>query len=581
MRLIIGTILLALSTTSIHAETLHAIPFARDLGEARTILALDDGTLLVSRPSTFDVVAVRDRDGDGRADEVRTAVSSIEGAHGLAMRDRTLYVAGTRRIVAAERLPDGTFGPPREVVGDLPDGGRDTHRTLAVGRDGTLYVTIPEHGTLMQIEPGGATRRVFARGFTGVDGLAFDPATGELWGNDGEELSRIGDGVREPSGKHGFGALAFDGASAYGVSKGGVVRMAFADGKPGAPETIATIAGAQLTGFASAKGSLFVSDARGSIYRLANEPQTMTSNAGEPAAMAILARVFALRDLPGAGAVLHDEELDTYLVSGTGFIARVSPDGKVLERNAFDGVTTPKGMAIDGIELWVADGTSVRVFERTTGTSLRTIDLEPHGAVSLSHVAVGADGAVYVTDTDVRVKPSGERVRAGDGRIFRIEADGDVEIAIHGEELRSPAGIVWDGMRFLVAQAYGNEIVAWQPGHPVKAVLRGPGAYDGLAILPNGTIMVTSANDDAVHAGTTGELRPLFPRSPTPAGIAFDRKRNRLLIPSTGGAWLESWTLPPMSGTPAGAADYEPSLKTSPRSVLSAEGFRDTSSTTR
>jgi len=28
--------------------------------------------------------------------------------------------------------------------------------------------------------------------------------------------------------------------------------------------------------------------------------------------------------------------------------------------------------------------------------------------------------------------------------------------------------------------------------------------------------------------------------------VGFDRKRNRLLIPSTEGDWLEAWTLPPM-----------------------------------
>jgi hypothetical protein len=61
-------------------------------------------------------------------------------------------------------------------------------------------------------------------------------------------------------------------------------------------------------------------------------------------------------------------------------------------------------------------------------------------------------------------------------------------------------------------------------------------------------VIVTSQNDNALHVGTTGDLKPLFASGDAPAGIAFDRKRNRLLIPSTG--VFEAWTLPPMSPTP-------------------------------
>lgn len=542
--------LLALTTTASAGETLHVAPFARGLGEARTMVALDDGTLLVSRPKMFDVIAVRDRDGDGFADEVRTAVSSIEGAHGLALHDGTLYVAGTRQIVSVERLPDGSFSAPRELVSDLPNGGNNPHRTLAVGRDGKLYVTIPEQGTLLQFDAGGANRRILARGLRDVRGLAWHPASGELWSVDGEELNRIGDGLNfeteAPAAMRAPGALAFDGEAAFGITKNEVVRMAFADGKPGAVENVATIAGAQLAGFASTADAMYVSDERGSIYRLTTMPMAMTSSGAEPASMSILARAFELPNLGGAGAVVHDEEQDVYFVSGTGFVARVSPEGKVLEKNFIDGVKSPRGMVIHGVELWIADGTSVRVFDRVTGASVRTIDLAKHGAAYLNHLAVGGDDAVYVTDTDLRIKGTRERVRAGDGRIFRVTREGRVEVAIHGEELRSPAGIAWDGTRFLVAQAYGSEIVSWQPGHHAKAVLRGPGAYEGLTILPNGIVIVTSRNDDALHVGTTGELKPLFARAPSPGGIAFDRKRNRLLIPSSEGNWLEAWTLPPM-----------------------------------
>ena len=543
--------ILLFATTSLSAGHLYVAPFARDLGEASAILALEDGTVLVSRPKMFDVIALRDRDGDGQADEMRTAGASIEGAHGLAMRGRTLFVAGTKQVVAADRLPDGSFSATREVISDLPNAATRSGRLLSTGPDGKVYVSVVEHGTLLQLDANGGARRIHARGLRDVRGLAWHPQTGELWAADGDELNRIGDGLNfdnePPAARNAPASLGFvaTGAMAYGVSGDAIVQIAFENGKPGAAETVARIDGATLTGFSN----MFVSDDRGSIYRLTDTPVAMTSSGGAESTRAILSKAFETHGLGGAESVVHDEDKDIYLVAGRGFIARVSPDGSVLNREFIKGLAAPAGMTLREGELWVADATMIRIFDRSSGRAIRTIDLAPHGAVHLSDIAVGIDDSVYVTDSGVRIKANRERVRESHGRIFRIEADGDVEVAIHDEELNSPSGIVWDGTRFLVAQSYGNEIVAWQPGHHVKAVLRGPGAFDGLTVLPNGTVIVSSHHDDALHAGTTGDLRPLFSRGPTPAGIAFDRKRNRLLVPSTEGGWLEGWNLPPMDIT--------------------------------
>ena len=100
--------------------------------------------------------------------------------------------------------------------------------------------------------------------------------------------------------------------------------------------------------------------------------------------------------------------------------------------------------------------------------------------------------------------------------------------------------------RIIEVTGFFNIVLAWNRGGGTKAVLRGPGAYDGIVVLPNGAIIVSSHYDDALHVGRAGALRPLFARKPSPRGIGFDRKRNRLLIPSSDGDWLEAWTLPPM-----------------------------------
>jgi glucose/arabinose dehydrogenase len=594
-------------------EGFHVEVFARGLDHPRAVLALEDGTVLVSRPSMNDVIALRDRDRDGIADEMRTAVASIEHAHGLAMHGDTLYVVGVNRIVAAERLPDGTFGEAHDLVENLPDGGRHPDRVLAFGKDGKLYVGIgsscsdcldshPEHATLLQFDPTGQSRRIFARGLGETSGIDIHPKTGELWSAGGGELNRVGDGLNygwpfcagkspaandaRPEGlsKEKFcqsseaaalqlpadasGFAFYRGAEfpeawrkdAFTAAGSKLMRVRFDKDKPVALEDF--VSGAEkISGVAAASdGALFFSDeTSGAIYRVTygGLPRAMTSSSGEELeARPVLSQAFRVSDLRNPASVVHDEEQDVYFVSnvdgaaaakdGNGFISRVAPDGKVLDRNFIDGLNAPKGMAIRGLELWIADIDALRAFDRVTGAEIANVDLRPYGAVYLDSVAIGPDDAVYATDTDVRIRGEKERVRQGDGRIFRVASDNAIEVAFAGEELRSPSGIAWDGTRFLIAQAYGNEVLAWTRGSGTKAVLRGPGAYDGIVVLPNGAVIVSSHYDDSLHVGRAGLLRPLFARKPSPRGIGFDRKRNRLLIPSTEGDWLEAWTLPPM-----------------------------------
>jgi glucose/arabinose dehydrogenase len=611
-------------------EGFHVELFAKGLDRPRTILALEDGTLLVARPAMNDVIALRDSDGDGIADTMRTAVASIEHAHGLAMRGRTLYVAGVNRIVAAERLPDGSFTEPRELVENLPDGGRHPERVLGFGKDGLLYVgvgsscsdcvdTHPEHATLLQLEPAGTGRRIFARGLGETAGLDWSPKTGELWSAGGGELNRIGDGLNYgwpfcngkqpaandarpeglskekfcqsseaaalqlPTGASGFAfyrGTQFPEAwrnDAFSAAGSKLVRIRFDEGKPVALEDF--VSGAKkISGLTAANdGALFFSDEEtGAIYRVTygGMPRPMISSAAELAATPVLSQAFRVSDLRHPASVIHDEEQDVYFVSnvdgaaagkdGRGFIARVTPDGKVAQRTFIDGLNAPKGMTIRGRELWVADIDVLRAFDRVTGEKIASVDLAPHGAIYLEAVAVGPDEAIYATDTDVRIRGEKERLRQGDGRIFRLSPQNAVEVAFAGEELRSPSGIAWDGTRFLIAQSYGNEVLAWTRGSGTKAVLRGPGAYDGIVVLPNGTVIVSSHYDDALHVGRAGLLRPLFARKPTPGGIGFDRKRNRLLIPSSAGDWLEAWTLPPME---------PPSTKTAREGVVEMARF--------
>ena len=86
------------------------------------------------------------------------------------------------------------------------------------------------------------------------------------------------------------------------------------------------------------------------------------------------------------------------------------------------GVTlnAPKGLAISGDTLWVADIDFARAFNKRTGAAIANVGAQ--GRVKfLNGAAVGPDGAIYMTDTGVIFGARGEVSHPGPDQVFRIE----------------------------------------------------------------------------------------------------------------------------------------------------------------
>ena len=260
-------------------------------------------------------------------------------------------------------------------------------------------------------------------------------------------------------------------------------------------------------------------------------------------------------------SVLHDSVQDVYFVSNinggplakdnNGFISRVRPDGVVENlkfiEGAHNGVTlnAPKGLALAGDTLWVADIDVLRAFDAKTGVPLDSISLATLGAVFLNDVAVAPTGAVYVTDTGIRFDDVGNVLHPGPDRIFRIGPDRQVTTAARGDTLGRPNGIALDaaGKRFILAPLGGKSVSAWKPGDKgPTAIAAGPGSYDGV-VIARGRIFVSSWKDSTVSAYETGqEVRIIS--GVGAADIGYDAKRNRLLLPFVDGTRVEIWQLP-------------------------------------
>lgn len=185
--------------------------FAQGLGAPRMLAVGDDGTVYVTRRDSGDVLALRDV--GGRADGARKVVADVRGVHGVVLHGGRMYLATVKEVYVADLRPDGGVGTPRRIIADLPDGGQHPNRTIGVGPDGMLYISVgstcnqcvetnEESAAILRASPDGARRGVFARGLRNTIGFDWHPRTGEMWGMDHgfdwrgddlppEELNRI------------------------------------------------------------------------------------------------------------------------------------------------------------------------------------------------------------------------------------------------------------------------------------------------------------------------------------------------------------------------------------------------------
>jgi glucose/arabinose dehydrogenase len=119
------------------------IPFASGLGRVRHLAVAPNGDVFVaSRGDSGGVVSLRDADGDGRAETVHRFGPG--GGTGIALSADALYFALNDRVVRWPWAPGQLepAGEPVTIIRDLPAAGNHGAKSIALGRDGALYLGI-------------------------------------------------------------------------------------------------------------------------------------------------------------------------------------------------------------------------------------------------------------------------------------------------------------------------------------------------------------------------------------------------------------------------------------------------------
>lgn len=178
-----------------------AIQVTADLQGVRHLTVAGNGDVFVSRENfggdgTGGVTVLRDTDGDGRAD-LREDWGT-NGGNDVLLRDGYAYHSPKDAVLRYPLEPGSMVpsGPPDTIVGGLPSTLNHGAKSLAISRDGDLFVSIGAHGNACMEESR-------TPGSPGMDPCPILETRGGIWrfdadavGQTQEDGERFATGIR-------------------------------------------------------------------------------------------------------------------------------------------------------------------------------------------------------------------------------------------------------------------------------------------------------------------------------------------------------------------------------------------------
>ena len=246
-------------------------------------------------------------------------------------------------------------------------------------------------------------------------------------------------------------------------------------------------------------------------------------------------------------AVIMDLDEDVYLVANTngqpternrtGFISRVSPEGEVLDLEWIELSATarplnaPRGMALRGDSLFVADIDCIRIFHRVTGEDLGVTCLD--GVSFIADIDVGEEGSLFVTDAGLTWSDGGLQPTGTDA-VYRVvmEEGRRGSTLAQGDDLGHPTGIAVGARGIFVTAPGTGELFALSPtGSRTDILPPSDRQLTGLTFLADGSFVFSSVAEESVTmVDAGGQVMELAAGVPDAQGLGYDAARHRLLV---------------------------------------------------
>jgi DNA-binding beta-propeller fold protein YncE len=220
-----------------------------------------------------------------------------------------------------------------------------------------------------------------------------------------------------------------------------------------------------------------------------------------------------------------------------GFITKLNAEGKIIHLKFIQGgagdvlLHAPKGMALVGAILYIADLDQLKAFDKTSGQLIATVSFPTASLtrVSLTDVAAAPGGILYVSDQAAN-------------SIYRVDPSIDhrVDLLIHDERLAGPAGIaIHPRTNHLI-------VVSWEKGRILEITpdgqlteLESNGFFtsrfknlSGVDFDQWGNMYVSDITKGKIWRMTRDHrFQVIAEYLPAPADIGIDRVNNLILVP--------------------------------------------------
>lgn len=174
-----------------------AISIFAEVDNARSMAMSPGGTIFVGNRNGDKVYALKDTDGDFKADKKWVLASGLNMPSGVAFRDGDLYIAEVSRISRIRNVESKLASPGKlETVYDrYPSETHHGWKYIAFGPDGKLYVPVgapcniclsedPQYASITRMNADGTGMEVFAHGVRNTVGFTWHPETKAIWFTD-------------------------------------------------------------------------------------------------------------------------------------------------------------------------------------------------------------------------------------------------------------------------------------------------------------------------------------------------------------------------------------------------------------
>ena len=240
-------------------------------------------------------------------------------------------------------------------------------------------------------------------------------------------------------------------------------------------------------------------------------------------------------------SVVRDANNEFYYVSningamlekdGNGFISKIRPDGTMVEAQWLKGLNAPKGMAISGNTMFIADIDELVIVD--IGKAEITGRLPVKDAKFLNDVAAAPDGRVFVSDS-------------GTNTIW-LHQNGGLAPWVADPILNAPNGLAVEGERLIVASigTMPHPDKPGRPGHLLAVSLSDKkisdlgdgspvGYLDGVEPLGGGRYLATDFINGALYkVDASGKSETLMPFEHGAADLAYDPGAQLAIVPLT------------------------------------------------